>query len=802
MNCKRNQSYSPNWMIALSGTLGVMTMVVYPPSAKAILHTNGSLDGQCAWANVVHLKNSAGTRNCSGTLVAPNAILTSGHCGPLSEARFGEVDLASGNGAQVIVSIRECIGHPTYQPMHFSDGNPGVDLQICIIEEDDWPAIVGIPIVPIMVPTGPARDWLSSEIYSTPLNENDGPKVWMVGSGCNSLPCDDDGDRGNKYEANVPASLFRQRGPRFAVETSTTVLQSRPQSGSSTEKGDSGGPAFVKMRDGTWRLIGALHSDLDPTEHEAAPSHLAWIEHVSTETTTTTPCHDFNSVTGEWTWTGPCTDVFPTDSDISGSRSWDTNCAGVSTGGGLYAAANNYPSPVLDKEAKPDSGGDSLWVPLSVLDDAYDDALVMATNGDFGSPPEQQQVMEYFIAQAAWEAGHPFVANVYVADKSSAYPTTLLTGDFNGDDEEDQVYADPYHNCGKGRVFSLAVDGTVVEWDRDTTGILGTAACGDYFGASITVADFNGDGYDDVAVGAPGSMVGSARQAGSISVIYGSSVGLTASGDQLLDQDTRGILGTAEPHDFFGHALTAADYNCDGYDDVAIGVPREDIGSNVDAGAFHVIYGSATGLSANNSMFYQGSGGVNDTAENGDLFGSSLASGNFNGDVNSATGIACFDLAVGAPAEDIRSVVDAGYVYILDGGPTGLTTVGDQGLSQGLFGVSGLAEMGDFFGMNLEVAHDGTYDGLIVQVPGKICSSTYIHPVGEHRFHGSSQGISTRNDETSCFDMATEYTMSTMEWGVLAHAADNYAIQILNGSGPVRQSARRRHAATTAQSGF
>ncbi len=447
--------------------VGIGALCLSPIQASAVLHANGNLDGECAWANVVHLQNAAGTKNCSGTLIAPNAILTAAHCQTMAVARFGEIDLASGTGAQIEVDLEGCTAHPTYMGGAF--GNPGVDLQICIIESTDLAAIDDIPIVTIMVPTGPARDWLRSKVYSTPTNNLDNPEVWAVGAGCNADPCEDNDDKGDKYEINDPARLYRQRSPNqlIANETSVTVLESEKINGSETENGDSGGPAFIKMRDGTWRLIGALHDDTYPLEHEAAPSHLVWIEDVTNEGYTTTPCHDYAN--GEWTWIGPCTSVFPTNPDISGTRDWDSECSGVSTGGGLYPEANTVPDAPDD--IQPDKGKDNLWVPFSVLADVYDDALSKAINGDFGSPPDQGQVADYFVAQAADECLHPFIASVYVADTTSAYPATILIGDFDGDRESDQIYSDPYYDCGKGRIFEFADDGSVVEWGRDVSGI-------------------------------------------------------------------------------------------------------------------------------------------------------------------------------------------------------------------------------------------------------------------------------------------------------------------------------------------
>lgn len=74
------------------------------------------------------------------------------------------------------------------------------------------------------------------------------------------------------------------------------------------------------------------------------------------------------------------------------------------------------------------------------------------------------------------------------------------------------------------------------------------------------------------------------------------------------------------------------DFNGDGFDDLAIGVPHEDIvtpeGTILNAGAVNVIYGSSNGLSATSptpdQFLVQGNAGVDDDAEEEDLFGFSL----------------------------------------------------------------------------------------------------------------------------------------------------------------------------------
>ncbi len=55
--------------------------------------------------------------------------------------------------------------------------------------------------------------------------------------------------------------------------------------------------------------------------------------------------------------------------------------------------------------------------------------------------------------------------------------------------------------------------------------------------------DFDGDGYADLAVGAPGENVGGKRDAGAVHVLYGSASGPTAR-DQVWHQNRKGIKGS------------------------------------------------------------------------------------------------------------------------------------------------------------------------------------------------------------------------------------------------------------------
>ena len=110
---------------------------------------------------------------------------------------------------------------------------------------------------------------------------------------------------------------------------------------------------------------------------------------------------------------------------------------------------------------------------------------------------------------------------------------------------------------------------------RTATGDAAAAA------AAVSVeADFDNDGFADLAVGVPREGIGTAELAGAVNVLDGSANGLTGTGSQLLFQGGGGVADTAEPFDFFGNALAAGDFDNNGFIDLAVGVPGEDIGTH------------------------------------------------------------------------------------------------------------------------------------------------------------------------------------------------------------------------------
>lgn len=298
-------------------------------------------------------------------------------------------------------------------------------------------------------------------------------------------------------------------------------------------------------------------------------------------------------------------------------------------------------------------------------------------------------------------------------------------GDFNGDGRDDLAISILSEDVG-GIVNAGAV--SVVygsrkgltaignqTWHQNVAGVEGTATVNDMFGNALAAGDFNGDGFDDLAIAVSRKKVGSQSQAGAVNVLYGSASGLRATGDQLWTQDSSGINDSAEGGDRFGSALVAGDFNGDGRDDLAVGVSGEDVGVIADAGAVNAIYGSASGLTGAGDQFWsQNSSGINDSAEEDDDFGYALAAGDFNGDSRD-------DLAIGVPNEAVGSLALAGAVNVIYGSQSGLTSSGDQFWTQDSDGVVDDAEILDQFGSILAAGDfngDGS-DDLAIGVPGE-----------------------------------------------------------------------------------
>ncbi|MFF4243236.1 FG-GAP repeat protein [Streptomyces sp. NPDC001822] len=235
----------------------------------------------------------------------------------------------------------------------------------------------------------------------------------------------------------------------------------------------------------------------------------------------------------------------------------------------------------------------------------------------------------------AWSAVYMGGADGPVYTRDLAGGTSSASGDIDDDGYDDLVFGRPDKpedeneplTGGMVGVFLGTADGMAdvdelgtpaQVWTQDTAGVPGTAELGDAFGADVSLADIDGDGHADLAVGVPGEDVGAVPDAGGVRLLRGSTTGLTAAGARSFDQNSAGVPGTAEKGDRWGGQVRLADTDADGRSELLAAAP----GENTSDGVVWWLAASTNGTVSTGSWSY---GGGSLAASGADaLFGASV----------------------------------------------------------------------------------------------------------------------------------------------------------------------------------
>ncbi|MCJ0873668.1 FG-GAP and VCBS repeat-containing protein [Streptomyces sp. AP-93] len=128
-------------------------------------------------------------------------------------------------------------------------------------------------------------------------------------------------------------------------------------------------------------------------------------------------------------------------------------------------------------------------------------------------------------------------------------------------------------------------------------------------GGSVAIADFDKDGYGDIAVGDSAVQIDTDYGAGVVRVNYGSANGVDDTrGVRTFTEDSDGLPGTVEKYDRFGNSVAAADLNLDGYPELIIGALGERKATcehcYITGGGFYVLKGTSKGVTGIGAAWY------------------------------------------------------------------------------------------------------------------------------------------------------------------------------------------------------
>jgi hypothetical protein len=163
----------------------------------------------------------------------------------------------------------------------------------------------------------------------------------------------------------------------------------------------------------------------------------------------------------------------------------------------------------------------------------------------------------------------------------------------------------PGRDLGADESGSVILQSSFVEFSQGALGLSESPEAFDHFGQVLTTGDWNGDGQPDLALGVPDEDLadgapGEAVDGGTIHVLFNQSGDPGTAAHQTWNWNRPDLPVGALDGDRFGGALAAGDFDDDGVDDLAIGVPGAIWNEQAGTGIVQILYGEAKLLFADN----------------------------------------------------------------------------------------------------------------------------------------------------------------------------------------------------------